>query len=489
MRSKRFIGGRWRPSGQTIGEGGQAQVLVVTDETGQLQGTWAAKVLRNETRIDRLAREIQTARRLGQQGAPVVEIVDDYLRTEPDASRAWFVMQIAEGGSLGKNLRSTSIYGGSVISALTLFRNITAAVLQFHKENVAHRDLKPDNILLTEQHKPLLADLGLCLPLGDLEAERLTGVLERIGSLHYLPKEAFGRRPLDEDQFAFDAYALGKILYQMVSGKVLPGFISPADPDFDLTKLENSPLFRGASRATRGLLHDTPAVRRATLADLHEQIGDLLEESAAEPVTDGRTREILLKAADGLALQALVPQISAPVDPGLTYEINSIRDEIYATWCQSSVLDEIKTLIISPNSDRMELVNAASAPKLRELLVGAGINTRRALEPVEDLGFPVFPTAEVGCAIGITTNENAPGVSSVWLAALVGSRNNKVKVATAVVVSSREHLGPRDIALGTASVLDVTVHDAALSAKIRTLAETSMQRFATTLAEQFGQKR
>lgn len=486
MNAKRLIGNRWRPTGHTIGAGGQAQVLVVTDETGQLQGDWAAKILLNEARIDRLAREIETARHLAKQGAPVVDIVDDYLRSEPSASRAWFAMRVAKGGSLGKHLRTTPIYGGSVITALTLFRNITAAVLQFHKENVAHRDLKPDNILLTEDHRPLLADLGLCLPLGDIEAERLTGLLERIGSLHYLPIEAFARRPLDEDQFAFDAYALGKILYQMVSGKVLPGFTSPTDPDFDLTRQENSPLFRGVGRAVRGLLHENPAIRRATLAQLHEQIGDLLEISEKEPSSDTRTTEILLRAAGGLALRPPVGTTSTPADPSLTYEINSIRDEISAMWAQSPVLDEIRTLLVSPNSDRVELVTVTT-PRLRELLVGAGINTRSALEPIEDLGFPVFPSVETGCAIGIIAKGGARGMPSVWLGALVGSRDNKVKVATAVVVSSQEHLGPRDIVHGTATVLDVAVHDAALSEKIRLLAGTAMKHFATALAGQFSQ--
>lgn len=452
-------------------------------------GRMGGKGSQGRAAISRIQREIETARKLHEQGAPVIEIIDDYLRSAPEASRAWFVMPIAEGGSLGDHLQSQPIYGGSVVSALELFRAIAAAVLQFHKQDVAHRDLKPDNILLTAESKPLLADLGLCLPLGDTDSERLTGVLERIGSLHYLPKEAFGIRPLDQNQFAFDAYALGKILYQMVSGRMLPGFTSPTDPQFDLTKHENSPLLRGVSRAIRGLLHDTPAVRLATLSQLEEQLGDLLEATKEERTQGTEAMEILMKAAGALAAQLVTSPSPAPAPRDLQYELDSICDEIFALRSQSPILREIERVLVQPNSDRIEVAKEPANRTLRNVLVGPGINTRRALEPIEDLGYPSFPIAESGCAIKVSGKAEASKTPTVYLAALVGSRNSRVMVAAAIAVCSPEPLGARDVARGTAVVVDVTVHDAALGGKLRGIADAAIQKFATTLAAEISQKR
>jgi serine/threonine protein kinase len=476
----KLIGSRWQATGETLGAGGQAQVRVVVDKSNVLPGNWAAKVFHNNNRAARIEREIRTARALFADHAPVIEIVDAYLEAEPSASNPWFVMRLASGGSLGNQLETTtSAYKGSIPAALLFFRSILQAVLQLHAKRVAHRDLKPDNIILIDE-QPVLADLGLCLPLDDLEGSRLSGELERIGSIHYLPKEAFGRRPLTEDQFAFDAYALGKILHQLVGGKLLPGFTSSNEPEFSLLKIEYSPLMRGINRSVRGLLDDSPAVRLAILSQLLEQITDLLENTANPVLRDSASSALLLQAADAIGLYADSHPTPAPT-ANAKGDLDAIRDEVFIAWSESSVLSEIDRFIIQPNSNLLEFSKEPANGRLRSLLFGAGIQTRRSLEPLEDLGYPAFPSAEAGCAIGIQPKEHTT-LPSIWLGCLVSIKDSDAIVSVAVAVRAKGALGNADIVPGTAKVMRLGFHEATQMTKLRGLAEQAAKDFTEALA-------
>jgi serine/threonine protein kinase len=199
-------GNRWVTTGEALDEGGQAHIHVVTDSTGQRRGEYVIKLLKNAKRTPRLDKEIETTKRLHAVGCPVLEIVDDYMKSEPAAGRPWYVTPRLVKGALAKHLRSGEHYGGTFESAMQLYRSVLTGVLAIHTHKVAHRDLKPPNILLN-RHSVILADLGLALAFGEFEGERLTAELERIGSLHYMPPEAFSRRPINPEQFAFDAFA------------------------------------------------------------------------------------------------------------------------------------------------------------------------------------------------------------------------------------------------------------------------------------------
>ena len=258
----KLIGSRGEQLGETLGAGGQAQVGVVIDRSKVLPGNWAAKVFHNSNRAARIEHWIRTAR---QGGRGIIEIVDAYLRkTEPSASNPWFVMRLAPGGSLGKQFQgTTSPYNGSVPAALKFFRTSYKRSCSSTRNASHTSDLKPDNIILIDQ-QPFLADLGLCLPLEDPRGQSAFFRRTRAHWLHSLrPKEAFGRRPLDEDQFAFNTYALGGTLYQLVSGRLLPGFTSPNEPEFSLLKIPKfSSNERNKSISERILFDDSPAVRK-----------------------------------------------------------------------------------------------------------------------------------------------------------------------------------------------------------------------------------
>lgn len=174
----------------------------------------------------RFLREAQTAARLRH---PNIVGVHDFGRAD---GQVYFTMDYIDGGDLARRLRETHF---SPREAASLIHKVAGALAYTHGEGVLHRDLKPSNILM-EGDEPRLADFGLAAQLepgGDLTA--VTGVL---GTPHYLAPEALrgGSAALSA---ASDIYALGVILYEMLTGRTpyvgaspaeLPGLIERREP-------------------------------------------------------------------------------------------------------------------------------------------------------------------------------------------------------------------------------------------------------------------
>jgi len=99
--------------------------------------------------------------------------------------------------------------------AIRLIRKIAEGMAYCHANNVIHRDLKPENILVTEDGRPVIMDFGLALTKG---SHRVTysNLSATMGTPDYMaPEQIEGQRG---DQRT-DVYALGTILYEMLSGK------------------------------------------------------------------------------------------------------------------------------------------------------------------------------------------------------------------------------------------------------------------------------
>jgi serine/threonine protein kinase len=164
----------------------------------------------------RFAREARAAARIAHPGVVTIHAVGEL----PDG-RPYIAMELVEGKPLDSILA-----GGPVppLRALEIVRQVASALSETHAAEVVHRDLKPSNIMWRQDRngddRITLVDFGIavCKP-GTADATRLTaGGL--IGTPHYMsPEQAHG----DQVDARADLYALGCILYEMLTG----------DPPFD----------------------------------------------------------------------------------------------------------------------------------------------------------------------------------------------------------------------------------------------------------------
>ena len=123
----------------------------------------------------------------------------------------YIVMELLEGGSLSRLLRKE---GGLPLSLATrLLDQVSSALDYAHGRGIIHRDLKPDNVLLDQQQNAFLTDFGIAKMLGDTSSRTRTGMV--MGTPAYMAPELWQGQPADARA---DIYALGIMLYEMLSG-------------------------------------------------------------------------------------------------------------------------------------------------------------------------------------------------------------------------------------------------------------------------------
>ena len=207
---------RWQPQGETIGQGGQGQVLAVVDNTGELPGTWALKVLRNKQpgqAYERFVREIMAVQILDHPN--VIRVVDF---SRPEADFQYYVMEVIEGAvSLERILASEkNPFFADPIKSLALFRDICLALAACESSEppIVHRDLAPANILICPNLRPKIIDFGLCQVEGH---NAITLVDEGVGTVNYMAPEceSGSTEPIGT---AADLYSAGKVLWSAITG-------------------------------------------------------------------------------------------------------------------------------------------------------------------------------------------------------------------------------------------------------------------------------
>lgn len=157
--------------------------------------------------VERFRREARTV--AGLRHANIVQVYDFDVTED---GLYYMVMEFINGQSLEHYLE---MRGGalSVPEAVYLFNQVAAAVQFAHDRQIIHRDIKPANILLDEAGQLFLADFGIVQLLGD---SRLTGTGIATGTPDYMAPEQVLNKPVTP---ATDIYALGGLLYKMITGK------------------------------------------------------------------------------------------------------------------------------------------------------------------------------------------------------------------------------------------------------------------------------
>jgi len=192
-----------------LGEGASASVYRVRDRRGG--GLRALKVLRAPTQAQR-ARLAREAGLLAGVEHPNVVGVEGLVAV---GGATALVMEYAPGPSL----REVMDRGLTPAEVDDIARGLLAGVAALHTAGVVHRDLKPDNVLLTREGArwaPVIVDLGLARSLQPA-GSRLTRTGEALGTPAYMAPEqiADSRRA----GTAADVWALGVILFELVCGQ------------------------------------------------------------------------------------------------------------------------------------------------------------------------------------------------------------------------------------------------------------------------------
>ena len=194
-----------------LGEGGMATVYLADDLKHQRKV--ALKVLKPELAAvvgaERFLAEITTTANLTHP-----HILPLFDSGEAD-SFLFYVMPHIEGESLRERIDREKQLG--VDDSVAITQKVAGALDYAHQNGVVHRDIKPGNILLSEQGEPLVADFGIALAVAQAGAGRITETGLSLGTPHYMsPEQATGDRDVDPRS---DVYALGCVLYEMLAGQ------------------------------------------------------------------------------------------------------------------------------------------------------------------------------------------------------------------------------------------------------------------------------
>ncbi|WP_406202508.1 serine/threonine protein kinase [Kitasatospora sp. NBC_01560] len=308
MTSARVIGGRYRLA-EKIGHGGMGQVWGGYDE--RLDRPVAVKLLRTDHLLPtdgsaggndhrrhgdelrrRFLRECRITAALDHPG--LVTVFD----AGEDDGELYLVMQRVPGVSLADLIAEDAPF--PLERAVAVAAQLCAALGAVHAVPVVHRDLKPSNVMVRDDGRTVLLDLGIATAL-DTEATRLTLTGVPIGSPSYMaPEQALGAT-IDPRS---DLYALGCLLHAMLAGE--EPFRAPSALGVLRRHVDEPPV------PLRDLRPDVPAV-------LERLVLDLLAKQPADRPADAQEVHARLLPLLPAAVPAPQPRFGPLPDPTRPY--------------------------------------------------------------------------------------------------------------------------------------------------------------------------
>jgi serine/threonine protein kinase len=214
-----LVAARYRIA-RLIGMGAVGEVYEAHDET--IGEPVALKTLRegvdDPVSIERFRREIQLARRVTHRN--VCRVFDVGRHELPDGKPLVFItMELLRGEPLSHRIDARGRFG--IDEALAFARQLADGLEAAHAAGVIHRDFKPGNVMLVDEPagtRAVITDFGLARTYA-LDEQSITVTGEAVGTPLYMAPEQVvtGKTPITR---ATDVYALGNVLYEMVTGQL-----------------------------------------------------------------------------------------------------------------------------------------------------------------------------------------------------------------------------------------------------------------------------
>ncbi|ERK30546.1 Stk1 family PASTA domain-containing Ser/Thr kinase [Clostridium intestinale] len=194
---------------EKIGEGGMSLVYKARDK--KLNRFIAVKILKhefidNEDIVDKFKKEATAIANLNDPY--IVNVLD--VGSQDDYN--YIVMEYVKGKTLKELIREKGRIPYDL--ALNFSTQIAKALDCAHKNNIIHRDIKPQNILVTEEGSLKVTDFGIAK---STNSSTITNTSNVIGSAHYFSPEQAKGNYIDSRT---DLYSLGVVIYEMVTGRV-----------------------------------------------------------------------------------------------------------------------------------------------------------------------------------------------------------------------------------------------------------------------------
>jgi serine/threonine-protein kinase len=285
---------------EKLGKGSMGVVFKARQNS--VNRTVAVKILldslaQNKEFIRRFEREAQIAAKLSHNN--IVNAID----AGEAGGRFFFVMEYVEGPTIKDFLDKNKIFEEK--DAVRIAMAVAEALKHANQRGLIHRDVKPENVILTKDGGVKLADLGLARLTGD-ETWGLSEAGMAIGTPYYIsPEQVRGQTDVD---IRADLYSLGATLYHMVTGKVPYGGDTPSevmrkhvDPRVELVPPDhlNTKISSGLGMVIETMLAKNRENRYTTPDDLILDFKCLLQGDS--PMIAGQKPDSLEALAEGEA--------------------------------------------------------------------------------------------------------------------------------------------------------------------------------------------